>query len=225
MTATTMGLVGAGLLWTSFESGPPQALELKAPADGEARPGRTPEAREWEAVLDRGDVIEGRIPRTSQGLRTATLFEKSAKHRMLADLARMQIQHNFPRLSVGRGPGVAVPLDRLEVRAEKNGDLYVVFISPLGELKSQTPIARDELFEGATLVVNMGPLTIEGEGGAKASVDAVAQLRFDASEARFDLRESVIRIRVRVPALLVDTSDETSLPPLSAPLSPSKLTP
>ena len=167
-------------------------------------------------------MIEGRIPRTSKGFRAATLFANSTAHRMLADMARAQLAKAHPNLNFGAGPGISIPLDRLEIRREQNGDLYVVFISPLGELKSQSPIPSQALFEGAPLVASMGPLTIHGEAGATSTVEAAIEFRLDADEARLNVKEAIIRIRVKVPAFFVDQSDQTRVPALFAPLSPSK---
>ncbi len=221
LIAGTAALLGTGLIWTSFSSNPPQPIELKNHGFDGAGSGRTAEGREWEAVLDRGGFIEGRIPRTGKGFREVTLFSGTPSHRLLADLARAQLTKTHPKLSFGKGPGVAIPLDRLELHRERNGDLSLVFFSPLGELRSQSPIPREAFLDGTPIVVQLGPLTIDGESGTKSNVEAAIHLRFVAADSRFEVSETVVRIHVQVPALFIDATDEARLPALSLPLSPS----
>ncbi len=224
MMAGTFGLIGLGVTWMNFDSAPPRPLEETVviwSGEGDVGP-PSREAREWEAVLDRGDILEARIPRTSKGFRQVTLFSKTSSHRLLAEMARGQLAKDRPDLSFGDGPGVGVPLDRLEIWREPNGDLRVIFHSPLGALKSRSPLPRGPFLAGSPTVVFLGPLKLEGDMGAASTVEAVVKIKLNARENRLELDEAIIRVNVSVPKVFINTTDEANVPPLSAPLSPVK---
>jgi len=221
-SGVSLAAVGLGLVWSEFSTAPPQPLELSQ-ADTSAVVGADRAAgAEWEAVLSSGRAIEGTIPRTPKGMRAIPLFEKNATHRVLADLARMQLSKDRPDLSLGKAPGVQIPLDRLDIVAEANGDIFLRFISPLGELRSQNPLPRDLIFSGAAVNVTMSPLVLPGDAGASATVEAALRLKLDAPNGLILIEETVIRVEVTIPGLRIKQSDEARVKGLTAVLAPSK---